>query len=612
MEKIKEELEKIINLNNDKNDFSKLKQNIKMKETELDKLNANLQLQMSGTPLKSIAQEKLDIAKKEFEKMQEDKNKKQKELNEKFEAQKENLVLEIEKELKKYIRKSEIDNLKSSKKAYENIANNAEKTVKRIIKDFNDGKNIDQSMLNSAKEEMKVNREKAEEVNKEIENYVEIDSNIEKYSDLEYLKTRMQALTLEELDEKTEEKFCKKYFEPIKEEVLKTDLTDTEKTENDKVDKIDLKDIDFDLHKDEILEHETEVVPKETKLEPKTNELSNKSEENKPTEVIIPKEAKKEKSLEQKINELPEENEEDKLIKEQFQKTKEQQEKQILEAEENKSKNVNEIVINAEKSKMYYKNSKEQEKAEEKDIKFGYGLHGENIIRDSLSKIYEGKNFEFRRDKEAKEYIYDEEAQKIFERFEYADPNIVSLLNKEQLEAYGEAFNGKNIDKFKESINITYNIKGLSKSEMSDKSKADLEKIAFEHRKIAKIEKSIFQTIKFAFWNLKEKIVNFNKKGKIEMLDSGITNGPVRDEGISDETKEKIQQMMEDKNKKENNINFKDKYVLSPEEKSEMNERMENFRKKAEEENEKAFQDLPEEKNGTNELRKPDENDLQK
>lgn len=125
--------------------------------------------------------------------------------------------------------------------------------------------------------------------------------------------------------------------------------------------------------------------------------------------------------------------------------------------------------------------------------------------------------------------------------FQYADPNIVVALknNPEKLQEYADFLNGKKkIDKEnKMSFNIKYDIRGLSKSEMSDEEKQQIEDYAFIHRNIAKIKKNPLQAIKFAFRGLLEKF------RKVKALPAG--NLIKEEYTMSDEGKESFDKAYE-------------------------------------------------------------------
>ena len=128
-------------------------------------------------------------------------------LNKKFQDSKDELVEKIDEEMARYKRKSELDQLRSNKFAYEKVAENAQKTIEKIMQEFNQGKIIDQSLLVNARKEVEENTKKAEEIGKELDGYIELESNIEQYTELEYLKTRTIVLQIEDLKPDLESKF---------------------------------------------------------------------------------------------------------------------------------------------------------------------------------------------------------------------------------------------------------------------------------------------------------------------------------------------------------------------------------------------------------------------
>lgn len=212
MEEIKNKIEEMIKVAENKQKIDELDNSVKEKEKELEQLGKELSLSMIGTVDKQMKKEEVEKASKEFEEMKSKKESQQNDLNEKFENSKSDLISSIDKEISKYKKKSEIDNLKSQKQAYERIAENAQKTIDNAIRDFNEGKQINQAIVDSAREELKVNKEKAAEIESKLEGYIELESNLEQYKDLEYLKTRIQGLRITNIDKDLESGFVSKYF----------------------------------------------------------------------------------------------------------------------------------------------------------------------------------------------------------------------------------------------------------------------------------------------------------------------------------------------------------------------------------------------------------------
>ena len=212
MEEIKNKLEEMIKVAENKQKIEELDNSVKEKEKELEQLGKELSLSMIGTVDKQMKKEEVEKASEEFEEMKSEKESQQKDLNEKFENSKSDLISSIDEEMSKYKKKSEIDNLKSQKQAYERIAENAQKTIDNAIRDFNEGKQINQTIVDNAREELKTNKEKATEIESKLEGYIELESNLEQYKELEYLKTRTQGLRVTDIDKDLESGFVSKYF----------------------------------------------------------------------------------------------------------------------------------------------------------------------------------------------------------------------------------------------------------------------------------------------------------------------------------------------------------------------------------------------------------------
>lgn len=212
MEEIKNKIEEMIKVAENKQKIDELDNSVKEKEKELEQLGKELSLSMIGTVDKQMKKEEVEKASKEFEEMKSKKESQQNDLNEKFENSKSDLISSIDEEMSKYKKKSEIDNLKSQKQAYERIAKNAQKTIDNAIRDFNEGKQINQTIVDNAREELKTNKEKATEIESKLEGYIELESNLEQYKDLEYLKTRTQGLRVTDIDKDLESGFVSKYF----------------------------------------------------------------------------------------------------------------------------------------------------------------------------------------------------------------------------------------------------------------------------------------------------------------------------------------------------------------------------------------------------------------
>lgn len=504
MEEIKEELNKIVEFYDKKNSLNELDKAIKEKKDNVEELKKQIQLKSQG-PLKDIATEKYEEAEKELEEMKKDRENKANETEKKLEDFKKDVLAKIRKEMKKYKRKKEIDNLKSSKQAYQKMAYNAKRTVVRLVNDFNDGKIIDQSQLANAKQEMKDCEKREKKLEKEIEGYIEIDSNIEQYEYLEELKSKMTGLRLEILEDRFDIKDLKE-----KNKKQKGPKSTKSELKEPKVENLDI-------------QIETKATQK---IDEKLLDDWNKDIENEKTEVEN-EEPEVENEKPEVENEKPEKVEPDKELLEKAEAARKQIDKMQFDSTNDKNNTV-----------IHYFTADSKGHLEVAKYKFRDG-EKEQIIIDALKTAYPN--------------MKDQELSNEFAKYKNADPNIVKLLaekgNANRLVEYGNLLNKKIIkkDKAKEPLYIEYDISKLSKSNMSDEEKQELENYAFQHRDIAKIKKNLLQTIKFAFRSFKEKTI---KSKNVKALNPGVTVAALEDKGLSDDTKQKIQNMVDEKNKR--------------------------------------------------------------
>lgn len=166
MEKIKNKIERMAELSIKKEQLDELTIKLNEKEKRLKDLNQELQLTMIGSIDRKIKNEEVEKANKEFEDMKQEKIDSKEKLNEEFESRRESLLSEIDTEMSKYKEKSELEQLISQKNAYEKVAENAQKTIDNALKDLEEGKDINQALLANAREELKANKSKSEELRK--------------------------------------------------------------------------------------------------------------------------------------------------------------------------------------------------------------------------------------------------------------------------------------------------------------------------------------------------------------------------------------------------------------------------------------------------------------
>lgn len=286
----------------------------------------------------------------------------------------------------------------------------------------------------------------------------------------------------------------------------------------------------------EATEDDLEVEDKNDKLDKKEDITSVKSEN---PEV-------KKLNLDDIDFNLPEELNEEEIIEN-------KKEENVNEINKNKQEDIKTIYINGKKSELYINQDKKNpikiDYSDEKDLIINKIVNDTfNVVPKEMKKIEESLK-KSNISKESMEQLlktYKEQKKQVKTEgkkleFQYADPNIVVALknNPEKLQEYADFLNGKKkIDKEnKMSFNIKYDIRGLSKSEMSDEEKQQIEDYAFIHRNIAKIKKNPLQAIKFAFRGLLEKF------RKVKALPAG--NLIKEEYTMSDEGKESFDKAYE-------------------------------------------------------------------
>ena len=661
MEKeIIESLQNLKKLNEDKENIKALEESINEKSKEIEEAKNRILLETDSS-LKDIEEDKVEKLSEEYENMVIEKNSKKEELEIKFNNSKTDLLNNIDNELKKYKRKDELDKLKDSYNAYINVAKNAQTTIERLVNDFNEGKNVDQSMLISARKEKAENEENAKKVQEEINNYKELDSNIEQYQDLKYLQMRINGMFLDNLDEKTEEEFCNKYIKKDNEKVEEStdnkdnskkieESTESKESDNRKVveelfslmesrlleyrksiqslqlavsfkeskdekwekihtdrmlqygrnvkaieneieekakeakkyltkeDKIKV--LEFEKQENECVEKARKYVLKYKEIEKKQNEPE-KNENNVATNKGLDSKTSKADNLKRKIEELDEdianETNPDKINA--YKLMKQTAEKELKEETEKKlnNKTVNTIeepnitkigivaynVDTKNRPFMQYEIDNDK-KYDDNNINYYESKTKNELIKGYLKEIYPEIDLE------------SNEGMQELKKYENADVNIVKVLksNKKLLNDYISRLNGIDIEN-NDYVKISYDISKLSKSNISKEEKKQIEENAFKHRKIATIHKNLFQSIKFAIMGFKER-----RENKVKLLNPAkIEKSPIKEEkeeGISEEAKKSILQLMKDKKERQNNIKNMDTYLNTLEFKNIYKEKFEN------------------------------------
>lgn len=212
MEEILKELSNMDQFNQKKEEYIANQQKIKEEKKKLDELHKKFELTLLGSNDRENAQKEYDDKKEEIEdkenKISENKEKTIKE----FEEQKTKIIKTIDSEMSKYKKKAEIDALISQKNAYVKMAENSKKGIERMIADINDGKDIDYYMsLKMERGALQENTKRAEELDAEIKGYKVLEDNEKVFSDLTYLRTRMQGMNFDNIKNIKDDIFFKEY-----------------------------------------------------------------------------------------------------------------------------------------------------------------------------------------------------------------------------------------------------------------------------------------------------------------------------------------------------------------------------------------------------------------
>ena len=238
MEEIEQMLKEMRELASENEAVNKMEEEINTQKANVERANQKIQLSMVGSVLREVAQNDYNNQVQKLADTEKQKEELTKEANEKFKEKQEGLLKAIDKEMATYKTKSELDKINVAKKmkeiktripAYEKVAENAQATIDKLMADVNNGKQIDFGILSNAQEELKANKGKIESLNKEIDGYKaegyredveysddieykELESNVDRVSDLQYLKLRVSGLKLNDLNKDFENGFMTKYY----------------------------------------------------------------------------------------------------------------------------------------------------------------------------------------------------------------------------------------------------------------------------------------------------------------------------------------------------------------------------------------------------------------
>ena len=457
MEKeIIESLQNLKKLNEDRENLKTLEENIKTKSKEIEEAKARKSLIISSS--KDIEEDKIKELSEEYENLIKEKDNKKEELEIKFNNSKNDLLNSIDNELKKYKRKNELDELKDSYNTYMDMAKKEQEKIENISKVINESENIDGLMISTlatAKDAKIENEEKAKKVQEEINNYKELDSNIEQYRDLEYLQMRINLLFLDNLNEKTEEEFCNKYFEEQKtaensiiEENTSNEIPQQEEQKTEINEEIDLdsileqySDSKTNYSKEERDEIVNSILQENTSKEPEPKKEEQPKEID--SENVTSKKQSKEKTLSE-IYELMSDLEKQVESRPQSVEEKPVEEKSVEGETEQKSKSTNvskakpEIKKAPETKKEPVTEVKPKEKTAEEKL--------ENSIKEIKEKIDKATNPDMKKDYMAMLKTQQKQLENIKANKETAKKEEKKLDNKSEVKKELEEQNITKID----------------------------------------------------------------------------------------------------------------------------------------------------------------------
>lgn len=241
MEEILKELINMNQFNSRKEENLSNQQAIKEEKKELEELHEKLELTLLGSNDRVKMQKEYDDKKLEIENKEKEMSENSKKNIEKFDEQRAKTIETIDLELGKYKKKEEIDALISQKNAYAKMVENSKRGIEKIIAAINEGKDTEYLFnLKMERESLQANSKKVEELENEINSYKVIEDSEKTFSDLSYLKTRIQGMNFDNMRNLNEDPFLKEYGkEQLEmEEAFQKQLEEAQKVKEDREEKI--------------------------------------------------------------------------------------------------------------------------------------------------------------------------------------------------------------------------------------------------------------------------------------------------------------------------------------------------------------------------------------
>lgn len=261
MEEILKKMEDIAALKDRKEKIQEKQKEFENSKAEIEKMYKESNLILTASPLKDIKKQEIKDREEENKKIDAEAKEGKESLKQDILDNKKQLFELIDKEMKKYVSKEEIEkrnalyeesakNAETRKAAYEKVAKNAEKTIEKVRKEILEGDTKNITLLKTAQEEKEANlasilkiQTEMENEKKELEELKDIADNVKEYSNLEYLKARASGISYSNIENVLEDEFYK--ANKKQNEADKSNEAGTEKSEKaDEIEKVETQEDD--------------------------------------------------------------------------------------------------------------------------------------------------------------------------------------------------------------------------------------------------------------------------------------------------------------------------------------------------------------------------------
>ncbi len=261
MEEILKKMEDMAALKDRKEKIQKKQKEFENSKAEIEKMYKESNLILTASPLKDIKKQEIKDKEEESKKIDAEAKEDKESLKQDILDNKKQLFELIDKEMKKYVSKEEIEkrkalyeenakNAETIKAAYGKVAKNAEKTIEKVRKEILEGDIRNVTLLKIAQEEKEANlgrilkiQTEMENEKKELEELKDIADNVKEYSNLEYLRARASGISYSNIENVLEDEFYK--ANKKQNEADKSNEAGTEKSEKaDEIEKVETQEDD--------------------------------------------------------------------------------------------------------------------------------------------------------------------------------------------------------------------------------------------------------------------------------------------------------------------------------------------------------------------------------